>query len=157
MRQTTREITDVKQIEAVIQQATVCRLALWDEGYPYIVPLNFGYADKALYFHCALEGKKLDLIRKNPRVGFELEGIAEIVPHTQNACAWSAKYQSVIGQGTAVILNDPEAKRRALDVIMAHYAGENRSWEFPDEHLGKMLALRVNIAAMTGKQSKEFL
>jgi nitroimidazol reductase NimA-like FMN-containing flavoprotein (pyridoxamine 5'-phosphate oxidase superfamily) len=157
MRQTTREITDLKQIEAVIQQATVCHLALWDEGYPYIVPLNFGYADRALYFHCALEGKKLDLIRENPRVGFELEGVAQIVPHAQNACAWSAKYQSVIGRGMATILTDPQDKRRALDVIMAHYSGGNRAWEFPEEHLGKMLALRVGIEAMTGKQSKEFL
>ena len=157
MRQTKREITDLIQIEAVIQKAEVCRLALWDDGYPYIVPLNFGYADRTLYFHCALEGKKIELIRENSRAGFELESVAQIVPHAQNACAWSAKYQSVIGRGTVAVLDRPEEKRRALDVIMAHYTGEKRSWEFPDEHLGKMLALRLDIETMTGKQSKEFL
>jgi nitroimidazol reductase NimA-like FMN-containing flavoprotein (pyridoxamine 5'-phosphate oxidase superfamily) len=157
MRQAAREITDLIQIEAVFQMATVCRLAFWDDEYPYIVPLNFGYAARVLYFHCALEGKKIDLISKNPHVGFELEGIAEIVPRAENACSWSAKYQSVIGKGTAMILTDPAAKRQALGIIMAHYAGLGRKWEFPEEHLGKMLALRVEIEEMTGKQSKEFL
>ena len=157
MRQAKREITEAAQIEAVIQRATVSRLALWDEGCPYIIPLNFGYTGRTLYFHCAPEGKKIDLIRKNPRVGFELEGTAEIVPHPHLACSWSAKYQSVIGRGTAVILTDPEAKRRALEIIMTHYAGTGRVWDFPEEQLGKMSALRVDIEAMTGKQSKEYI
>jgi uncharacterized protein len=156
MRQAQREITDPLQLEAVIRQAQVCRLALWDEGCPYIVPLNFGYAAGTLFFHCAPEGKKLDLIRKNPCVGFELEGAAQVVPHPELACSWSARYQSVIGRGTASVVTEPGAKRQALDVLMAHYAGQGRVWDYPDEHLGKMVVLRVDIESMTGKQSKGF-
>lgn len=157
MRQAQREISDLGQIEAVINRATVCRLALWDEYVPYIVPLNFGYARHALYFHCAPAGKKIDLIRKNPHVGFELEGTAEIVPHPELACSWTAGYQSVIGTGTAVLLTEPGDQRQALDTLMAHYAGEGRVWDYPAEHLKKMLALRVDIESMTAKQSKNFL
>jgi nitroimidazol reductase NimA-like FMN-containing flavoprotein (pyridoxamine 5'-phosphate oxidase superfamily) len=156
MRQAQREITDPAQLEAVIRQAQVCRLAFWDEGCPYIVPLNFGYAAGALYFHCAPAGKKLDLIGKNPRVGFELEGTAQVVSHPELACSWSAQYQSVIGRGTARVVTEPGAKRQALDVLMAHYAGQGRTWNYPDEHLEKMVVLRVDIDAMTGKQSKNF-
>ena len=73
MRRNEREITDPKIIEEIIHQATICRIALYDADYPYIVPLNYGYESGALYFHSAKEGKKIDLIRKNSRVCFEIE------------------------------------------------------------------------------------
>jgi hypothetical protein len=156
MRQAQREIVGLEALEAVIATAQVCRLALQDDGFPYIVPLNFGYAERCLFFHCAPEGKKLDLIRKDPRVGFELESVAEVMPHPDLACRWTTRFQSVIGRGRAFILTDPEEQRRVLDVILAHYSAPGRAWNYPPEHLSKMVALRVDIEAMTGKQSKDF-
>jgi len=57
MRRREKQITDTKQMEQILAQAQVCRLAMVDKGHPYVVPLNFGYRDGALYFHSALEGR----------------------------------------------------------------------------------------------------
>ena len=70
MRRTDKEITDRKQINSILDEAVVLHLALVDGEWPYLVPVNFGYRDKAIYIHCAREGKKLDLARKNDRVVF---------------------------------------------------------------------------------------
>ena len=68
MRRKDREITDFHEIIEIIRKCDVCRLALNDEGYPYIVPLNFGLDVRGdqvyFYFHAAVKGKKLDLIAK---------------------------------------------------------------------------------------------
>jgi len=59
MRRKEREITDQQIIDKILSESIICRLALYDEEFPYIVPMDFGYADNALFFHCAREGKKL--------------------------------------------------------------------------------------------------
>ena len=76
MRRNDREITDFEEILAVMQRCDVCRLALHDEPYPYILPLNFGMEVEggqiALYFHGANAGKKYELIARDPHVSFEM-------------------------------------------------------------------------------------
>ena len=79
MRKKEREITDIGEIEKIIRKATVCRLGLALNDVPYVVPLSFGYADKTLYLHGAKEGKKLDIIRQNNRVCFEVDVDSEVV------------------------------------------------------------------------------
>ena len=83
MRRKEREVTDIKEIREVLDSCKVCRLGIADEGGAYIVPLNYGYRLEdgvlTLYFHGAKEGKKLDLIRKNPEVGFEMDGRHELM------------------------------------------------------------------------------
>ena len=148
MRKKEREIKDRKEIDGVIRRCQVCRLAMCDDGHPYIVPLNFGYDGSFLYFHCALEGKKIDIIRKNNRVGFEFDILHEIVKSEQ-ACGWGAKYESVIGSGTAEILNNPEDKKEALEYIMLQYGSLLK--DFSDEILKKTLVLRVRILEISGK------
>ena len=128
----------------------VCRVGLSDGNRPYIVPLCFGYEDGFLYFHAAHEGRKIELIRKNNCVCFEFEAKAAIV-EGQQACEWGMRYQSVIGFGTAVFLDDVEEKRRALDIIMRQYS--NRSFSFPEHALAGTTVIRVAIESMTGKQS----
>ena len=68
MRKKEREITDIAEIEAIIFSADVCHIAFADCNMPYLVAMNFGYCggdDKRLFFHCALEGKKIELMKKN--------------------------------------------------------------------------------------------
>ena len=107
MRRAEREIRDPGELEDVIRRAEVCRLGMVDGGEPYIVPMNFGYRDGHLYFHCAREGRKLDVLRANPRVCFELEAGVRTV-RGETACKWSTAYESVIGWGTATVLMDEE-------------------------------------------------
>ena len=73
LRQAKREVTDRSEVDAIILKASICRLGLVDEGKPYIVPMNFGYDGECLYFHCAREGRKIDVLRRSPEVCFELE------------------------------------------------------------------------------------
>ena len=150
MRRKEKEITDIKEIESIIQKSQVCRLALADEGLPYIVPLCFGYKNKILYFHSAKEGQKIDILRRNHQVCFEFD-IDARVRSGKTACAWGMAYKSVIGCGTASFVEDPEEKQKALDIIMRQYSeGE---FEYSAKNLAEMLVIKVVISAMTGKKS----
>ena len=91
----------------------MCRLGLSDEDGIYMVPMNYGYREQdgklILYFHGAKEGKKVEMIRKDPRAGFEMDcghGLQE----GEKACQYSYYFASVIGTGKAQILEDPAEK-----------------------------------------------
>jgi nitroimidazol reductase NimA-like FMN-containing flavoprotein (pyridoxamine 5'-phosphate oxidase superfamily) len=150
MRKKEKEIRDTAEIEAVIRKADTCRLGLSVDNQAYIVPLNFGFDGKYLYFHTAREGKKIDMIRRNNRVCFEMDVNCQMV-RAENPCDWTMKFQSVIGYGKAFLLTDAEEKRRGLDAIMAHYSG--RLGEYPENLLDRLAVIRVDIETMTGKQS----
>jgi len=150
MRRKEKEITEASAIEAIITKSLVCRLALSDHNSPYIVPLCFGYEDKVLYFHGSLKGKKIDIIKKNQKVCFEFDINTDIVK-AEDACHWSMKYQSVIGFGKAVLLEDLDEKRKAFNIIMSQYS--DRTFQFNDTTLKGMVVIKVEIESMTGKQS----
>jgi len=150
MRRKEKEITEASAIEAIIKKSLVCRIALSEGNFPYIVPLSFGYRDKVLYFHGPLKGKKIDIIKKNQNICFEFDINTEIVK-AEDACHWSMKYQSVIGFGKAVLLEDLDEKRKALDIIMSQYS--DRTFQFDDAILKKLGVIKVEIESMTGKQS----
>ena len=148
MRKNDREIKDGKVIDGIIRRCRVCHLAMCDDGQSYVVPLNFGYDGRFLYFHAALEGRKIDIIKRNNRVGFEFDILHDIVT-AERACDWGAKYESVIGSGTAEIIDDSDAKKEALQWIMRQYgSGMN---DFSDEIIKKTLILRVRILEISGK------
>ena len=151
MRKKEKEITEKPAIEAIIKKSLVCRLALSDDNSPYIVPLSFGYKDKVLYFHGPQKGKKIDIIKKNPKVCFEFDADTEIVK-AKDACRWTMRYQSVIGFGKAVILEDANEKQKALNIIMSQYS--DGIFEYIDSALKKAAVIKVEIESMTGKQSK---
>lgn len=151
MRRKEQEISDPEELAAVLQEALVCRLAMTDDKAPYIVPLSFGYRDKALYFHSAAEGRKVALLRQHPEVCFEVEAGIEMTPG-RTPCNWGVAYRSIIGYGRATFLTDPDEKRKALDIIVAHYT-DGDSFDYPEAMLSKTAAIRVDISAMTGKRS----
>ena len=148
MRKSDREITNSNVIDDIIRRCRVCRLGLSDDGQPYVVPMNFGYDGHALYFHGALEGRKIDIIRKNSRVCFEFDILVDMIK-AEAACDWGTRYQSVIGFGTAEIISELEAKTEALGIIMAQYSG--RRYTFPEPIVNETALIKVNIEKMTGK------
>ena len=148
MRRHEREIKDRESIEAIIKDATVCRLAMIDGEWPYIVPMNFGYKDNTLYFHCARKGRKADLIHKNPKVGFEIDEAIEITDGP-NACDWSQTYRSIIGTGMASFIEDMDEKREAMDIVMAQYS--DKEWDYLDKMLKVMGFIKVEIREMKAK------
>jgi uncharacterized protein len=151
MRRNEREIKGRKDIDDIIKRCRVCHLAMCDDGQPYIVPLNFGYDGLFLFFHTAPEGRKIDIIKRNNRVGFEFDILHDIVTAEQ-ACKWGAKFESVMGSGTAEIVDTLEAKKEALGWIMRQYG--SGAWDFKEEILKKTLVLRVRILEISGKARK---
>lgn len=145
-----KEIFKVSAIEAIIKKALICRIGLSDDEKPYIVPLSFGYKDKMLYFHSAAKGKKIDIMRKNPRVCFEIDINSKIIK-AEDACKWSMRYQSVIGYGKAVLLQNADEKRKALKIIMSQYS--DRPHHFIEKKVQKAAVIKVAIEDMTGRQS----
>jgi uncharacterized protein len=150
MRRSEKEITDKLAIEKIINASLVCRLALSDGNQPYIVPLCFGYQDRTLYFHSALEGKKIDILKKNNRTCFEFDVNSEIIK-AEKACKWGMKYQSVIGFGKAVLVESIAEKKKALNIIMNHYS--DRDFQFTDKAIKKIAVIKIEIERMTGKHS----
>jgi len=167
MRRSDREITDKSEIIKIIDKCEVCRIGLSRDNIPYIVPMNFGYSyitddvgsnDRLiLYFHCAKEGKKLDIIKSNPAACFEMEIASSIIPG-EKACKYSLDFESVIGMGNIVIVGDGEVeeKRKGLSVIMKKYAPE-KTFEFSEayftnEMIDSVAILKLTVDEFTGKR-----
>ena len=144
-----RKIIDIDEIEGIIGRAGVCHLGLVDGDEPYVVPVSFGYERCALYFHGNLTGRKIELIKKNNRVCFEMETDVA-VKEAEQACDWGIKYLSVIGVGRAYILENDEQKSHALNLITERYTG--RVLSFPKSELDKTLVIKIDIESITGKQ-----
>lgn len=150
MRKTQYEITDPKVIEEILSGGEVCRIAMIDNDRPYIVPLNYGYKNNTIYFHSSRLGKKIDLLKLNNKVCFEIELQSQIVK-SDNPCDWSTKYRSVIGYGTIDFVEDPDKKREGLDTIMVHYGKSSRNI-YKDTSIDKVLILKLRIEEISGKQ-----
>ena len=150
MRRGEKAILERAEIDAVLRHSQVCRLGFTDGLEPYIVPLNFGYDGRALYFHCAREGRKLELLRRNPRVCFEFD-LAEGIVRDATACRCSMRYRSVMGVGTARMIEDPAGRLEALSLLMAQYA--EGPFEFPEATAARVAVFRVDVESISGKQS----
>ena len=153
MRRKDREITDRDEIISIIRKCDTCRLAIHDEPFPYIVPLNFGMEDKdgqlTLYFHSAQSGTKLDLLKKNNRVSFEMDcGHAIIMYEERMSCTMG--YESVIGTGTVEFIEDEEEKNRALKILLSQYHAEDFAYDTEMVRVTAVYCLKV--ATMTAKR-----
>lgn len=150
MRRREKEITDRTAIDEIIRQCSVCHLGLCDQGQPYVVPLSFGYDGKAVYFHSAKLGRKLDVLRQNDRVCVEFEIVQDLITGPA-ACDWSVHFKSVMGFGRACIVEDPEQKRGALALLMAQYT--DGQFTFPHDMLTRTAIIMVELDSVSGKQS----
>ena len=142
--------TDPAVIADIIDRADVCRLGLCDRDRPYVVPVAFGFVDGALYFHTAPDGRKIDILNRNPRVCFEMDIDVKLMTHPGKACRWTFLYSSVIGEGRAVELVDDAERRSGLNAIMRHYSG--RDWEYGAAALAETAVWRVDVESLTGKR-----
>jgi hypothetical protein len=99
MRRHEKEITDISEIEEILQKGQVCHIGLSNDGQPYVVPMNYGYRDGYLYLHSAPVGQKVDMARKNPKICFEVDIDGEVYSSGPESCNWSCKYRSIISTG----------------------------------------------------------
>jgi len=153
MRRKEREINNIAEIEDIITACDVCRIAMVNNNIPYIVTLNFGYVGVEkphMFFHCATEGRKLDMIRNNNFVCFEMDTDHKIYGG-KKGCDWGMKYKSVMGYGRVIFVDSRDEKIAGLNHIMNHYGGSG-AYSYDEEELARTLVLRFDISEMSGKR-----
>ena len=156
MRRKEREITSQDAIIDVLRKCSVIRLGINTGSYPYVVPMVFGIETEgeslSLWFHSAPHGLKLELIKQNPKVGFEADCSLNLVAG-ERARGYTMEYESVIGHGDIEICEGNVAKRRGLNALMRQYAPE-RDFDFRDDEIADLIVLRLDVAQITGKRLK---
>lgn len=155
MRRKDREVTSKEEQLAILENSAVCRLAMVDDGKPYLVPLNFGYDwqgdNLQLYFHCAKEGRKIDVLSRNNHVCFELDGAHQLIEGNV-PCSYSFAFESLIGFGTAEFVEEATEKEKGMQLIMKHQAGLTEL-SFPAQMLNSIAIIKVTVSEVTGKRS----
>jgi hypothetical protein len=151
MRRKDREIKEQNEIDAIIQNSQVCHIALAQDDQPYGLPLSFGYDGKAVYFHTALAGKKIDFWEQNPQVCLSFVGHHELIEDENSPCRWSICYESVIASGEIQELTGKTERVYGLNQIMRHYSG--RDWHFSASAMTNTRLWRVRLEEVTGKRS----
>ena len=147
-----RQITDEAQIRKILDTAKVLHLGLSVNDEPYVVPMNYGYCLEegrlTLYLHSAVQGKKLDMIRANPRVFFELD--CDRMPFEGKVpCQYGLVYSSVMGRGTACIVEDVEEKKQAMSLLMKTQTGMD--FDFDDRLVSIVSVIRIDVTEYTAK------
>ena len=146
------QITDESQIKAILDTAKVLHLGLCVDNEPYVVPMNYGYTMEegklVIYLHSAVQGKKLNMIQANPRVFFEL--VCDLTPFEgEKPCQYGLAYSSVMGRGTAQIVDNVEEKIHAMSVLMKTQTGKDFS--FNDRLVSIVAVIRIDVAEYTAK------
>ncbi len=147
-----RQVTDISEIINILDRSKVLHLGLVDGDEPYVVPMNYGYefiGDKLVfYLHGARQGRKLDVIRANPKVFAELE--CDIVPFEgEVACKYGITYASVMARGEAVIVENEKEKMHALSVLMKTQTGKD--FEFNEKLVSVVNVIRIDVEQYTAK------
>ncbi len=154
MRRVDREVKDVSEILEIIKSCASMTLALMDGDEPYLLPMNYGfdYVDEKLtfYLHCAHQGKKLDIIRKNENVWFSMDTDHHLL-EAEMACAYSMFYASVKGKGKISIVDDVDFKIKALNEVMKQYAPE-KEFVFEEKHTKAVTVLKIEVESFTAKR-----
>jgi nitroimidazol reductase NimA-like FMN-containing flavoprotein (pyridoxamine 5'-phosphate oxidase superfamily) len=125
-----------------------------DNDRPYIVPLNYGYYDNAIYIHSASVGKKIEILKKNNKVCFEIDIEGDLIKN-EISCEWSINYRSLIGYGTIEIIKEFDEKQAGLDIIMKQH-GKSENNVYKKSNVDSIVILKLNIEQITGKQSGDW-
>lgn len=156
MRRTDREVKDLDSVFDIIERCHVVHLGMVENGKPYVVALNFGYERSGdnliLYFHCAMEGRKIDILKENPNVYFQMDCVNEFIPGSaERPCAFCWRFDSVMGSGKIKFINDINEKNHALNKLIQHVGRTDEVFSFPAASLTRTCVLQVQSNDFTGK------
>lgn len=147
-----RQVTDEKQIMAILDAGKVLHLGLAVNDEPYVVPMNYGYTHEngklVVYLHSAVRGKKLDIMRANPKVFFEID--CDRMPFEGKLpCQYGMVYSSVMGKGIATIVEDVEEKIKAMTILMKTQTGKD--FTFNEKLVSIVAVIRIDVEEYTAK------
>jgi nitroimidazol reductase NimA-like FMN-containing flavoprotein (pyridoxamine 5'-phosphate oxidase superfamily) len=150
VRRSELEITDREELRAIIERARVCRVAFCDGDRPYLVPLSFALDGDDLVLHSAREGRKLEILRRNAAVCFEVEeGVS--LAHAPEACDFNWRFRTVIGEGDAVFVEELAERTRLLELFVPRYGAPRGP--LPAHEVARTCVIRVRVRRLTGKRS----
>ena len=150
MRRKDREILDKQFIDKILNDAVYGNLGLCDNGEPYVIPMNYAWSNNKIWLHCAKEGRKLDIIKVNPKVCFQVSGESELIYSSEEACRSGMYYSSVIILGIASIMEEHEEKSAALEKLMQHFS-KDFSYKFSQEETNRIAIISINPESITCK------
>ncbi len=147
-----RQIFDIDKILEILDKSKVVHVGMVDGDEPYVVPMNYGYTYEneklTIWLHGATTGRKLDIIRKNPKVFFEME--CDLIPFDGNvACNYGISYSSVMGKGIATIVEDSEEKQKGLKVLMKTQV--NKDFDFNEKLASVVAIIKIEVSEFTAK------
>ncbi len=155
MRRTDREVTDIENLTEILNGCKTACIAMMDGNMPYVLPMSYGYEfveDKLiLYFHCAKEGRKLDILKENNNVCFTVFSEGEPV-HADTPCNSGYYYASIVGKGRAELIESPAEKCDALTRMFEHQTG--KTVEFTDAEAATVCVFKIVSREYTGKRNE---
>ena len=159
MRRQDRIVTNIDEIQDILNSTRIIHLGMMDGDYPYVVPLHFGYEfiDEVLYIyvHGHYEGKKFDLIQGNSHVFIEIDGSDEaLVSGGDIPCKYSSVYSSVMGRGEATYLESIDEKAHGLQVLMKHQT--SRDFTFTETMVNSVGVVQIKVVDYTAKRRRQF-
>ena len=148
-----REVTDINEIKEILDKSMIVHIGMVDDGEPYVVPMNYGYTledgELCIYLHGATVGRKIDIINKNPKVFFEME--CDVTPFEGKvACQYGTTYASVMGKGTAVVLDDVNEKIDGLSKFMKTQTGKD--FTFDEKMVSIVNVIKITATSFTAKK-----
>ena len=148
-----REVTDINEIKEILDKSMIVHVGMVDDGEPYVVPMNYGYTledgELCIYLHGATIGRKIDIINKNPKVFFEME--CDVTPFEGKvACQYGTTYASVMGKGTAVVLDDVNDKIDGLSKFMKTQTGKD--FTFDEKMVSIVNVIKITATSFTAKK-----
>lgn len=147
-----RQVTDIDEIIKILDKSKVLHIGMIDGEEPYVVPMNYGYIMNGekltIFLHGARRGRKLDAMRKNPKVFFE--AVCDVTPFEGDvACKYGIAYASIMGRGVAEIVEDVEEKKLGLSLLMKTQTGKD--FTFDDKMASVVSVIKIDVLEYTAK------
>lgn len=148
-----REVTDINEIKEILDKSMIVHVGMIDGDEPYVVPMNYGYTledgELCIYLHGATVGRKIDIIKANPKVFFEME--CDVTPFEGKvACQYGTTYASVMGLGKAEVLETPEEKIDGLVKFMKTQTGKD--FAFDEKMVSIVSVIKITAKDFTAKK-----
>ncbi len=145
-----KDIVELEKLEEIIRNCKICRVGMVDVDTPYVLAMNFGYDNQTIWLHCAKEGKKVDILKRNNKVCIEFDTDHKLFSrHEHVACSWRFAYKSVLVNGNALLIDDYDEKIKALSIFMKNYS--DRDFEYSKPSVDNILIIKVPVSSITGR------
>ena len=145
-----KDIIELDKLEEIISKCKICRVGMVDGDEPYVLAMNFGYEDQTVWLHCAKEGKKIEVLKRNNKVCLEFDADHKLFArHEHVACSWRFAYRSVLIHRNAIFVDDYDEKIKGLNIFMRNYS--DKAFEYSKPSVNNIFIIKVPIESITGR------